>query len=64
MGMGFVLQVGNLTDMPNTPYDFPRCGNWVESTEIPSGAASGSHVGTIMLVLLSWFLLSVANCGV
>lgn len=64
MGMGFVLKVGDLNEMPQVPYDFPRCGNWVESTEIPSGAVHGSHVDTTIVVLLCWFLLSVANCSV
>jgi hypothetical protein len=33
-------------------------------TEILSGVAHGSHVDTIIVVLLCWFVLSVANCGV
>ncbi|XP_069684675.1 uncharacterized protein [Periplaneta americana] len=27
-GMGFVLKIGDLDEMPETPLDFPRCGNW------------------------------------
>ncbi|XP_021367995.1 laccase-1-like isoform X1 [Mizuhopecten yessoensis] len=28
VGMGFVLQVGGLDQIPSTPANFPRCGNW------------------------------------
>ncbi|XP_069128829.1 uncharacterized protein [Argopecten irradians] len=33
IGMGFVLQVGELHEMPRAPTNFPRCGSWKTSRE-------------------------------
>lgn len=64
MGMGFVLKIGDFNEMPKTPHDFPRCGNWVPSTEdtTTTDAASCAKVSAIMMVLC-WFVLSVTNYG-
>jgi hypothetical protein len=71
MGMGFVLKIGDFNEMPKIPHDFPRCGNWVPSTEdstdstedtTVTDAASCAKVSAIMMVLC-WFVLNVTNYG-
>ncbi|XP_071085419.1 uncharacterized protein [Haliotis cracherodii] len=34
IGMGLIVQVGELNQMPRTPKHFPRCGNWQYTGEV------------------------------
>ena len=67
IGMGLILQVGNMTDMPQTPKNFPKCGNWKfqgydtddEEKPITCGAAR-TTTAVIILAFLGLFLTRIA----
>ena len=51
--MGLILQVGNATDMPKTPKNFPKCGNWkfqgfdTDDEGIPVTCGTGQKTGDV-----------------
>ncbi|XP_034257023.1 laccase-4-like [Thrips palmi] len=59
LGMGLVLQVGNHSDMPAVPHNFPRCGNYVFDPEVPDDSGSSSAVPSWTAALV---LAVVARC--
>lgn len=65
LGMGLVLQVGNASDMPAVPHNFPRCGNYVFQPEAPvdpghsgsnSSRAGPAWAAALLLVMMVTFL--------
>lgn len=34
IGMGIILQVGEISQMPKPPYKFPKCGDWKYTTPV------------------------------
>ena len=61
IGMGLILQVGSAADMPKTPKNFPKCGNWKfdgfveESEDIP--LTCGTERNTAALVVIVCLVL-------
>ncbi len=61
LGMGVVIQTGDLADMPPAPKHFPRCGNWRytgetngDMTFCSSGHRLASSWTVIILCILIW----------
>ncbi|XP_062576318.1 uncharacterized protein LOC134238219 [Saccostrea cucullata] len=65
IGMGIILQVGEINQIPKPPYNFPKCGNWRYTTPIEeetgcpvNSAASQQHVlMTVFFVIYVTLLL-------
>ncbi|XP_053398492.1 uncharacterized protein LOC123558060 [Mercenaria mercenaria] len=61
IGMGLLVQVGNESDMPKVPKNFPKCGNWQftgydepeEDKQCVSGATSIWSVMTVSLTVIT-----------
>ncbi|XP_071116464.1 uncharacterized protein [Haliotis cracherodii] len=68
LGMGVVIQTGDLADMPPAPKHFPRCGNWRYTGETngdmmfcSSGHRLVSSWTVIILCILIWMKWSIHN---
>ncbi|XP_067670637.1 uncharacterized protein [Haliotis asinina] len=71
IGMGLIVQVGELSQMPRPPKHFPRCGNWeytgkeeVDSMERPKCPVSGVGHNHGDLLLLVSAAITAALLGV
>ncbi|XP_071512018.1 uncharacterized protein [Diadema antillarum] len=55
VGMGLVVRVGNQTDLPPVPKDFPRCGNYYG----PSSSSAQSLIVIVLSVVIAVLLIIV-----
>ncbi|XP_061164932.1 uncharacterized protein LOC133173878 [Saccostrea echinata] len=62
-GMGIILQVGEISQMPKPPYNFPRCGNWKYTTHVkeetgcPVNSANSLHYAPMALLIFIYVIL-------
>ena len=63
--MGLILQVGNSSQIPKTPKNFPRCGNWkfdgydAEMDDEPYVTCGASKIASVNLLLAVYMFLTV-----
>jgi hypothetical protein len=52
-GMFMVFQVGDTTDIPSVPQNFPKCGNYIPSGSSPHLIAPGNLKSPPMYISIS-----------
>ncbi|XP_062583990.1 uncharacterized protein LOC134245749 [Saccostrea cucullata] len=63
IGMGVILQVGEINQMPKPPYNFPKCGNWKfttpieEETGCPANSAAGLQLEPMAVLFVTYVAL-------
>lgn len=71
--MGFVLQVGELKQMPKSPHKFPVCGNWKYTTpaedededeekKFPTNSTGSVHKTRSVALFMFGYLCFVMSC--
>lgn len=70
--MGFVLQVGEIHQMPKPPHKFPVCGNWKYTTpaeddedeeeKCPTNSTGSVHKTRSVALFMFGYLCFVMSC--